>query len=239
MVRQGAWRADRRDRGRGWSARCSASDRPPVRRAAAAARATRRRRSAVAERRQFFRATFQAMGHIAKADGRVSEHEIGAARAVMRRFRSAKREVQLAIELFTQGKTPRLSARRDARANCARLSGRRPDLWRMFVQISCRPRCRARALRRRRGRYLSEMCQALGVSALRVRLARGDAANAGKRASERTRSRAAPQRHASPMPTGARRGAIRVRRGGHEGVSPADEPESSRTSSSRTACRNR
>src|SRR5262245_47396298 len=52
----------------------------------------------------FFRATFQAMGHLAKADGRVSEEEIRAARAMMSEFRLGEREVQFAIDLFTQGK---------------------------------------------------------------------------------------------------------------------------------------
>src|SRR6266699_5179385 len=37
--------------------------------------------AAIGER--FFRATFRVMGYLAKADGRVSEQEIGAARAVM------------------------------------------------------------------------------------------------------------------------------------------------------------
>ena len=35
----------------------------------------------------FFRATFQAMGHVAKADGRVTEQEIDAARAEFARKR--------------------------------------------------------------------------------------------------------------------------------------------------------
>lgn len=52
----------------------------------------------------FFRATFQVMGHIAKADGRVSEDEIRAARAMMIEFQLGEREVQLAIQMFTQGK---------------------------------------------------------------------------------------------------------------------------------------
>ena len=36
---------------------------------------------------RFFRTTFQVMGHVAKADGRVSEQEIQAARAVMSQLR--------------------------------------------------------------------------------------------------------------------------------------------------------
>src|SRR5262245_55810816 len=53
----------------------------------------------------FFRGTFQVMGHLAKADGHVSEDEIRAARAIMNEFRLGAREVQLAIQLYTQGKS--------------------------------------------------------------------------------------------------------------------------------------
>src|SRR5689334_14800932 len=53
---------------------------------------------------EFFRATFQVMGHMAKADGHVSEEEIRAARAMMSELRLGEAEVRQAIELFTQGK---------------------------------------------------------------------------------------------------------------------------------------
>ncbi len=54
---------------------------------------------------QFFDTTFAVMGHIAKADGRVSEHEIRAARAVMRQMQlRSGAQVQRAIALFTDGK---------------------------------------------------------------------------------------------------------------------------------------
>ena len=49
----------------------------------------------------FFRATFQVMGHLAKADGRVTEEEIRAARAMMNELRLGEREIQAAIDYFT------------------------------------------------------------------------------------------------------------------------------------------
>ena len=52
--------------------------------------------SAIGER--FFRATFRVMGYLAKADGRVSEQEISAARAVMAELRLDGARVQQAIE---------------------------------------------------------------------------------------------------------------------------------------------
>ena len=52
----------------------------------------------------FFTATFSVMGHIAKADGRVSQHEIQAARSLMEQMRLNEAQKQAAIELFQKGK---------------------------------------------------------------------------------------------------------------------------------------
>lgn len=57
-------------------------------------------------RDMFIRTTFQVMGHVSKADGRVSEQEIGAARAVMRQMALSPQQVTDAINYFTQGKSP-------------------------------------------------------------------------------------------------------------------------------------
>src|SRR5687768_4417069 len=43
---------------------------------------------------RFFRTAFQIMGHVAKADGRVSEREIDAARAVMSELRLNPAQLQ-------------------------------------------------------------------------------------------------------------------------------------------------
>ena len=52
----------------------------------------------------FFMATFSVMGHVAKADGRVSEDEIETARAVMARLGLTPELRQAAMRLFNQGK---------------------------------------------------------------------------------------------------------------------------------------
>jgi DnaJ like chaperone protein len=52
----------------------------------------------------FFPTTFRVMGHIAKADGRVSEQEIASARAVMQALRLQDAQIQLAIAHFSEGK---------------------------------------------------------------------------------------------------------------------------------------
>ncbi len=52
----------------------------------------------------FFASAFSVMGHMAKADGRVSEDEIRMARAIMQQLRLAPDQVKEAIRLFTDGK---------------------------------------------------------------------------------------------------------------------------------------
>lgn len=54
----------------------------------------------------FFMATFSVMGHLAKADGRVSEGEIAAAREVMARMGLNPLLRKAAMRLFNQGKQP-------------------------------------------------------------------------------------------------------------------------------------
>jgi DnaJ like chaperone protein len=81
-----------------------------------------------------FRTTFEVMGHVAKADGRVSEDEIRAARAVMHHMRLSPEQVQEAIRLFTDGK--RADFPLDERiGELRRALGRRRDLARAFVEI--------------------------------------------------------------------------------------------------------
>ena len=55
-------------------------------------------------RKVFQTTAFQLMGHIAKADGRVSEREIAAARAIMDHLRLNAAQRQMAIDGFTAGK---------------------------------------------------------------------------------------------------------------------------------------
>lgn len=82
----------------------------------------------------FFETTFLVMGHLAKADGRVSEEEIQTARTVMHQMRLRPEDAKRAIDLFTVGKQPetkieaQVSALRDA---CA---GQR-ELIRTFLEI--------------------------------------------------------------------------------------------------------
>lgn len=86
---------------------------------------------------QFFLSTFRLMGHVAKADGRVSEREIDAARQVMRDLRLDPRQVQAAIAEFTRGKQAdfNLDAEMaDLRAACHS----QPEILRAFIEILLR-----------------------------------------------------------------------------------------------------
>ncbi|HJS91958.1 MAG TPA: co-chaperone DjlA [Steroidobacteraceae bacterium] len=91
--------------------------------------------AAIGER--FFRATFRVMGHLAKSDGRVSEREISAARAVMSELRLDAARVRQAIDCFTEGKGPDFDLATEL-AEIARVCAGRPDLMRVFVEIQVR-----------------------------------------------------------------------------------------------------
>lgn len=122
------------------------------------------REASVGVQEAFFRATFQVMGHLAKADGRVSEEEIRAARAMMGELRLGEREVKLAIELFTQGKSadfPLDASLQQLYRSCRK----RPDLSRMFVQIQVQAALWGGGLNPATRKVLMRVCAALDVSA--------------------------------------------------------------------------
>jgi DnaJ like chaperone protein len=91
--------------------------------------------AAISER--FFRATFRVMGYVAKADGRVSEQEIAAARAVMTDLRLGQAQVREAIALFSAGKQPDFDLAAELAGLRAACRGR-PDILRIFIEIQVR-----------------------------------------------------------------------------------------------------
>ncbi len=113
----------------------------------------------------FFRATFQAMGHVAKADGRVTEQEIDAARAAMRRFSLSDADVRRAIELFTEGKRPDFPLE-DILRNLRAAAAGREDLTRLFVQIQLEAALLGGGLNPASRNVFARMCDALGISAM-------------------------------------------------------------------------
>jgi len=82
----------------------------------------------------FFETTFGVMGHVAKADGHVSEAEIRAARGIMQRMQLAPAQVQEAIHLFTAGKAPDWPLQQEL-ARLRDALGAHRTLRRAFVEI--------------------------------------------------------------------------------------------------------
>lgn len=82
----------------------------------------------------FFTATFSVMGHIAKADGRVSRDEIQFAETVMRHMALDSEQRQLAIKLFNEGKADQFDLE-GVLSQLRRLSLQRSTLLRMFLEI--------------------------------------------------------------------------------------------------------
>ena len=115
----------------------------------------------------FFRATFQVMGHIAKADGRVSENEIRAARAIMNEFQLGEREVKFAIDLFTQGKAREFPLEVTLR-RLRRLCEDRPDVIRMFLQIQLQAALWSGSFSSAARQVMARVAASIGVSAYEV-----------------------------------------------------------------------
>jgi DnaJ like chaperone protein len=91
--------------------------------------------AAIGER--FFRATYRVMGFLAKADGRVSEQEIAAARAVMTELRLNEAQVREAIALFTAGKQPDFDLESEL-AGLRQVCRGRGQILRVFLEIQVR-----------------------------------------------------------------------------------------------------
>ena len=74
------------------------------------------------------------MGHIAKADGRVSESEITLARNIMRQMQLNATQEKTAIDLFSKGKAPHFPLE-DVIDNFHRECHHNRNLERMFIEI--------------------------------------------------------------------------------------------------------
>ncbi len=116
---------------------------------------------------QFFRAVFRVMGHLAKADGRVSEQEIAAARAVMSDLRLSPTQIQTAIECFTAGKQPGFDLDAELAALRRACAGR-PDLLRIFLELQVRAALAGNNLEGPVRALLHRVASRLGVSFLEL-----------------------------------------------------------------------
>jgi DnaJ like chaperone protein len=116
-------------------------------------------------RAEFFRATFEIMGHVAKADGRVSEAEIDAARRLMQEFELGPSDTAAAIDCFRTGK----SADFDVNGCTDRLRqvcGSRFDILRAFMELQLRTALAGNGITPPARAILQRLAERLGFSGL-------------------------------------------------------------------------
>ncbi|MCG6863699.1 MAG: co-chaperone DjlA [Chromatiaceae bacterium] len=111
----------------------------------------------------FFTATFSVMGHVAKADGRVSEREIALAEAVMARMELSPEKRRAAIELFKQGKAEGFPLD-DVLGQLRRECHRRRTLVQMFLEIQIQAAYADGLPGPYEKRLLLHICSRLGIS---------------------------------------------------------------------------
>lgn len=143
----------------------------------ASERAAEGRRTQLPE--YFLQALFQSMGHMAKADGRVTPDEIRAARALMHRLNFGPTQIRSAISWFDAGKAstfPLLATVRKLRKE----STRRPELRSMFVRLLIEVSLSKSILDRRERTLLWTVCKELDIG--RVELAQLEAMLRAQRA---------------------------------------------------------
>ena len=115
----------------------------------------------------FFRTTFAVMGCVAKADGRVSESEIQAARGIMRHLRLTPEQVQAAIRFFNEGKQPGFELERTVR-ELRQVCGRRHELLRYFVEMQMSAALQGSNLQGAGRPIVQRVGQWLGLSAFEI-----------------------------------------------------------------------
>ena len=123
---------------------------------------------AVRAQQAFFTATFSVLGHVAKADGHVSEHEIRAARAVMAHMNLSGEQTRAAMELFNRGKQSDFdldATLQEFRRHCR---GRR-DVLSMFLQIQLSAALADGVMHPAERAVFDRICAVLGISEFELR----------------------------------------------------------------------
>ncbi len=111
----------------------------------------------------FFTATFSVMGHIAKADGRISPEEISLANRIMDQMSISGEMRTTAINLFEQGKNANFPLD-DVLAQFYQECHRRTDLIRMFLEIQIQEALADGAMDSKEEKLLLHICSQLRVS---------------------------------------------------------------------------
>jgi len=113
----------------------------------------------------FFDSTFLVMGHIAKLDGRVSEAEIQAARAIMNRLGLTNGMRKKAIDLFNQGKQADFDLEKTIKY-LVQTCHRNKVLLKLFVEIQMQTALAEPPLSADKQRVLQNIYQYLGFAPL-------------------------------------------------------------------------
>ena len=112
----------------------------------------------------FFTATFSVLGHLAKADGRVSASEIAAVESIMSQMQLSRDQRRAAIELFNLGKAddfPLREALDQFKMECHH----RTTLMQMFVEIQVQAALADGSLDAKETALLKEVAARLGFPA--------------------------------------------------------------------------
>ncbi len=120
----------------------------------------------------YLKALFESMGHLAKADGRVTEQEIGAARALMHRLGLGPSEIRKAIKWFESGKDPGYPLIATLR-NLRGQSARRADMRALFVRLLLEVSLAKPSLKHAERNLIWTICKELDIG--RVELAQLEA----------------------------------------------------------------
>lgn len=116
-----------------------------------------------AVQQSFFMATFSVMGHLARADGRVSEQEIQAAQNIMYRLELNDSFRQEAIRLFKQGKQADFDLD-EVLELLYQECHRHRDLLRFFIEIQLEAALADGELQPQERRILLRICEKLNFS---------------------------------------------------------------------------
>jgi DnaJ like chaperone protein len=111
----------------------------------------------------FFTTVFSVMGHLAKADGRVSETEIEMARNIMRQMQLDEQQKRFAIELFGKGKDAGFPLD-DVIDQFKQECGRHRNLKQMFIEILLYAAYADGAMHDAERHILIRICTRLGFS---------------------------------------------------------------------------
>jgi DnaJ like chaperone protein len=114
---------------------------------------------------EFFRTTFELMGHVAKSDGRVTEAEIDAARRLMYELNLGNREISAAIAYFRAGKSTAYNAELGVE-RLREACGQRHDLLRAFMELQMRAALAGNDLSPPARAILTRVAERLGMSGL-------------------------------------------------------------------------